>query len=142
MSEYTCHSGEVNFNHSRLTSVKDQKIQRIDCDVNFWKTTVTERLGLANGAKGGLTLFKTRPENHRMFAEQMTSEMSILVKAPTREVDEWKHPNKSRDNHLFDCVVGASAVADMIGIKPDNDRQKPITKGERLRRQRKKVKYI
>ena len=70
MSEYTCHSGEVNFNHSRLTSVKDQKIQRIDCDVNFWKTTVTERLGLANGAKGGLTLFKTRPENHRMFADK------------------------------------------------------------------------
>ena len=142
MSEYACHSGEVNFNHSRLTSVKDQKIQRIDCDVNFWKTTVTERLGLANGARGGLTLFKTRPESHRMFAEQMTSEMSILVKSPTREIDEWKHPNKSRDNHLFDCIVGASAVADMIGIKPDNDRAKTMTKGERLRRNRRKVKYI
>ena len=142
MSEYTCHSGEVNFTNARLTAVKDQKINRIDCDVNYWKSIVTERLSLANGAKGGLTLFKARPERHRMIADQVTSEMSILVKAPTREVGEWKHPNKSRDNHLLDCLVGASAVADMIGIKPDNDRQQSMTKGERLRRQRKKVKYI
>jgi hypothetical protein len=143
MSEYSCNSGEMNFNHARLSVPKDQKIRRIDCDVNYWKTVVAERLGLANGSKGGLTLFKERPERHKMFAEQMTSEMSILVKSPTREVDEWKHPNRSRDNHLFDCVVGASAAADMIGIKPDNDKPKMMTKGERLRRNRRsKVKYL
>lgn len=144
MAEYTCAAGELNFNHSRLTKVKDQPIRRADADVNYWKTKVIERLSLAPSAKGSLSLFKARPEHHKMIAEQLTAEMSILVKAPTREVSEWKHPNKHMDNHLFDCVVGASAAADMEGIKPSNDKGKPtMTKGERLRRnQRSKVKYL
>lgn len=143
MSEYSCHAGEMNFNHARLARVKDQPIRRVDCDVNYWKSKVTERLALSPGSKGCLTLYKDKPERHKMMAEQLTAEGFKLVKSGAREVEEWSLFNKGRDNHLFDCVVGAAAAADMEGIKPENDKLQPMTKGERLRRQRRsKVKYL
>ena len=52
------------------------------------------------------------------------------------EVDEWKHPDRTLDNHLFDCVVGATVAADLEGIRPQGEHnKKAMTKGERLRRQ-------
>ena len=143
MVEYKRVAGERNWDHARKSRVKDQPIFRIDCDVNYWKTDVTERLALPVGSRGGITLYKGGDREHRMVAEQFTAEHPVMVKSATRTVSEWKHIDKSRDNHLFDGIVGCACAADMEGIKTTkSQKDDKITKGERLRRQKsKRIKY-
>jgi len=48
-----------------------------------------------------------------MFADHMASETPVTVECNGVLFEEWKCiPN--RDNHFFDCVVGASVAASFL----------------------------
>lgn len=89
-------------------------IRHVMYDTNYWKTFLHGRLAVAMGDAGCLSLFGSNPNAHRMLAEHLTAEYPVRTAGRDRELDEWK-PRVNRDNHLFDCLVGAAVAASMEG---------------------------
>jgi nitrous oxidase accessory protein NosD len=50
-----------------------------------------------------------------MYADQLTAETRVLTEGRGRKVDEWVLPDKTKDNHFFDCTVGCHVSASMNG---------------------------
>jgi phage terminase large subunit GpA-like protein len=84
-------------------------------DTNHWKRFVHDRLAVAIGDDGCLTLWGNRPAEHIMFAEHLTAESPTMVTANGRTVGEWSMRPGRSDNHLFDGMVGCAVAASMSG---------------------------
>jgi hypothetical protein len=52
-----------------------------------------------------------------MLSEHLTSEYFVKTEARGRTVDEWKQRPEQPDNHWFDCLVGSSVAASMMGAR-------------------------
>ena len=104
----------------RMPTVKGLRAVRyVLFDTNFWKSFVHSRLALPLGDRGTISIFGTKPEQHRLFAEHLTSEHRIRTQAKERIVDEWKLKRGTRENHWFDCLVGCAVAASIQGIAPE-----------------------
>jgi len=91
-------------------------------DTNAAKSFVHSRFGVAMGGIGCLSLWGRDAGAHRMVADHCLAEYPVRTTAKGREVDEWKlKPN--RDNHWFDCLVGATVAASMQGASLEEMRQ-------------------
>jgi phage terminase large subunit GpA-like protein len=82
-------------------------------DTNFWKTFVTARMRLALGDPESISI---NQGSHDLLIEHFTAEYPVRVEARGRVVDEWKL--QGRDNHWFDCMVGAAVAASIAGVRP------------------------
>lgn len=60
-------------------------------------------------------LIGDRPDQHRMFAEQVTAEYFVRTEGRGRTVGEWKARPEQPDNHWLDCLVGCAVAASMQG---------------------------
>jgi hypothetical protein len=85
-------------------------------DTNFWKSFMHSRLCVSMGDKGCLSLFGNTPAAHEMLADHMTSEYFIRTEGRGRAVEEWKLRAENAENHYFDCVVGATMAASLLGV--------------------------
>jgi len=99
------------------SATKKRALRHLRIDTNWWKSFLYERLTTAIGDKGALTIFGTKPEGHRMFAEHLCAEYRVRTAGQGRTLDEWKLPPHQPDNHWFDCLVGAAACASMLGCR-------------------------
>ncbi|NRA40437.1 MAG: phage terminase large subunit family protein [Planctomycetes bacterium] len=127
-SEYTKKRGDLIGHNWRLPSVKGKRATRyIIYDTNYWKTFFNERLCLALGNTGTLSLFGKDPEHHRTFSEHLSAEYAIETQGRGRTVHEWKIKPERADNHWFDCMVGCMVAASFQGIGLDmtNNAQRP-----------------
>ncbi|MBX3397497.1 MAG: phage terminase large subunit family protein [Gemmataceae bacterium] len=98
----------------------------VSYDTNAWKSFVSERLATPLGSHGALGVFagetgvklSPRPAaaRHRLLFEHLSSEFAVTTKGPWREVDEWKL-QPGRENHWWDCLVGAAVAASIDGLK-------------------------
>jgi len=61
-----------------------------------------------------------------MLAEQWSAEYPVRVEARGRTVDEWRLI-PGRDNHWWDCIVGAAVAASFIGVSAVGAESKPAT---------------
>ncbi len=84
-------------------------------DTNYWKSFVHARLAVPMGDPGCLSLYGSKPESHRLFAEHLTSEYRVKTEGRGRTVDEWKLRVDGLDNHWLDCLVGTAVAASMHG---------------------------
>ena len=85
---------------------------------NNWKSAVTQRLGMALGEVGSISLFGRAPEAHRLFAEHLMAEKPTRLTALTtgRTVAEWGPRGPlGADNHWLDGLVGCAVAASMEG---------------------------
>ena len=82
-------------------------------DTNFWKSFCAARLRMTLGDPEAITLHEG---NHDLLVEHLTSEFPVRTEARGRVVDEWK--KAGRDNHWFDCLVGAAVAASISGLQP------------------------
>jgi hypothetical protein len=116
MREWPRREGERAGLNWRLSAARGGKAARqVVYDANFWKTFVFARLSTAIGDRGSLSLFGTRPADHRLFADHLTSEYRTKTAGKGRELYEWsKRPNA--ENHWLDCLVGAFVAASMQGV--------------------------
>jgi len=89
-----------------------QKQRHVLYDTNAWKTFIAARLKLPVGDPQGLTI---HAGEHDMLAEQLASERPTRVESKVRVVDEWRLI-PGRDNHLWDCLVGAAVAASYSGL--------------------------
>lgn len=89
-------------------------LRHIIYNTNYWKSFVCNRLNMPIGEKSSLSIYGNRTTNHETFFTQLQAEYKIRTESQGRVVDEWKC-RIGRDNHFFDCVVGASVAASYLG---------------------------
>jgi len=107
-------------------------IRHVLFDTNFWKSFVHARLAVAMGDRGCLSLFGDAPEQHRLFAEHLTSEYRVKTEGRGRTVDEWKLRPERGDNHWFDGLVGCAVAASMQGIVLSGTESSPAPQRQRV----------
>lgn len=144
-SEYHKRKGDYIGHHWRIPPAKKGQVRCIHSDVNYWKSYLMEALKTPKGATGALTLWGNNPSYHRLFADQLTAEVCIMVTANERTVAEWKDPPHHPDNHFLDCTCGALMCANMLGASLNP--VKPQTKTSNApqvqpTKQRNRVSYI
>ncbi len=114
-TEYRKNQGDrIGFNWMIPNVRKKRSIRYILYDTNFWKSFFRERLFTATGDPGSLTIFGSDEEQHRLLAEQLSSEQSEPIAGRGRTVDVWKML-PGRENHWFDCGVGCMVAASERG---------------------------
>lgn len=115
--EYQRRPGDRAGHHWRVPATQGRAIRQVLMDVNYWKSFLHTRLGVAMGDKGCLSLYGDKPERHRMLADHLTSESCDRQFSETygRWVDVWKRKAGNPDNHLLDCLVGCAVAASMGG---------------------------
>ena len=115
-SEYKRRPGDrVGLNWRVPTIHGKRAIRHVIYDTNWWKSFTHARLAVAMGDRGCLSIFGDRPDQHRMFAEQVTAEYFVRTEGRGRTVDEWKARPEQPDNHWLDCLVGCAVAASMQG---------------------------
>jgi hypothetical protein len=115
-SEYKRKQGDRVGLNWRIPNVRGKRaIRHIVYDTNWWKSFVHARLAVSMGDRGCLSLFGSKPETHRLFAEQVTAEYFVKTTGRGRTVDEWKLRPEQSDNHWLDCLVGNAVAASIQG---------------------------
>ena len=95
----------------------------VSVDTNYWKSQVHTAFRILPGSRGSLTLWGRDAETHKMFSEHMNAEVAKLVEHSGNTIYEWQD-TPGRDNHFFDCLVGAMVAASHCGIK--SAEEKPV----------------
>lgn len=118
ISDYKKRPGDLIGHNWRSPNTKETKrsVRHVLFDTNYWKSFSHERLRVAIGDIGCLSLFGDNPREHELYSEHLTAEYRIRTEGRGRVVDEWKVSPGRADNHWFDCLVGNCVAASMIGV--------------------------
>jgi len=112
---------------------------RIIFDSNAWKSLIIARLQTAVGDPGALTVFSGF--DHWLLNDHFHAEYAVEVFARGIRKDEWKQ-KPGADNHWFDCIVGAAALASYSGCNVpswgDGSRVRRVSFAERQAAQQQK----
>jgi len=132
-SEYKRRPGDRVGHNWRMPNVHGKRaVRHALFDTNYWKSFIHARLAVAMGDRGCLSLFGDKADQHRLFAEHLTSEYRVKTEGRGRTVDEWKMRPERGDNHWFDCLVGCAVAASIQGaVLQGTDGQAP-PKRERI----------
>lgn len=113
-------------------------------DTYPWKNLIYERLLTPLGEPSNLTLFGSRPTDHRLLADHVTSEHRTKEDGRGRTVVTFSL-EPGRDNHLFDALVGAAVAASIQGcsvLEPTSaPPRKPDAKTARANYERKRQEF-
>ena len=102
----------------------------VEIDANYWKSTVRDRIQTPFGDAGCLSIYG-EPRQHEDLAAQCLAEYFIVVESDGRRVEEWEQiPH--RDNHLWDCLVGAAVAASQLGVHVTGSSPRPSKKPLRI----------
>jgi hypothetical protein len=140
ISEYSRKRGDRIGHYWWVPSARRRRLLRtVHLDTNYWKTFVHTRLAVMPGDKGCLSLFGSKPSEHRLFADHVTAEYRVRTEGRGRKVDEWKLPPSKADNHWLDCLVGCAVAASMLGVSV---MEPAAPNGKRIKRRRAAVTYL
>ncbi len=115
-SEYKRKVGDRIGHNWRVPNVQGKRaIRHALFDTNYWKSFVHARLAVPMGDRGCLSLFGDKPDQHRLFADHITSEYRVKTEGRGRTVDEWKMRPERGDNHWFDGLVGCAVAVSILG---------------------------
>ena len=135
MSEYKKTRGDRVGHYWRIPVGMRGKLRQFNHDVNYWKSWTASRLRTAIGDRGALTFYGKDRSRHRLFADHCTAEYFQEIENTTygRKVQEWFMRPQKRDNHLWDCLVGCSALASKCGVQSHTLSQQRRGGGRRRR---------
>lgn len=100
-------------------------------DANSWKSFVSSRLKVPLGGHGALMLFGSSDRAHAMFADHVTAEFPRPKPGRGRMFDAWEC-HAGRDNHLWDCLVGAGVLASVLGASLPETKAAPKKRRQSL----------
>jgi len=84
-ADYRRKAGDEVGHNWRIPNVRGKKMPRhVMYDTNYWKTFVHERLAVAKGDGGCLSLWGRKADQHRLFAEHLTAEVPIKTRGLAR----------------------------------------------------------
>ena len=95
-------------------------LRQISVDVNHWKTFCSRRLMAPPGTRGTFSVFGENVSVHRRLAEQLSSEYPVVVTKNSETYDEW-NLKPGRENHWWDCLVGATVALSVCGCVPRSE---------------------
>ena len=75
-----------------------------------------------------------KPEQYRMFFEQITAAYRVTTQGRGRTVDEWKMRPEQSDNHWLDCLVGCAVANSIQGAVLFGTGPTPVQKERKHRR--------
>lgn len=123
----SAHQTQINDYHKRpgeklgdgwiLGLAGPDRLRLLRFDSNFWKSRVAGMLTRPMGARGGVTLYGSRPVDHELLAAHLTAEFPTRVEAKGTAVDVWQR-RPDAENHLLDALVGACVCASFEGLSP------------------------
>ena len=117
MSTWAKKPGEVKGDNWIVKSAPEQGFRVVQFDANYWKSRVAGHIAAAMGDQSSLSIFGTKPEEHRTFARHLVAEYRVPTTGRGRSLDEWKlKPNKP-DNHWWDGLVGNAVAASTLGCR-------------------------
>jgi hypothetical protein len=117
MSEWHNKPGDrLGFNWRIGTMDEKLRVRGVTFDTNFWKSFIHSRLACAMGDRGCLTINGSKPDDHRLLADHLTSEYRVRTEGRGRTVDEWKNSPERPDNHFWDALVMAAVAASIQGV--------------------------
>lgn len=101
-------------------------IRHVNYDTNHWKTFVQNRMMVAIGDPGALTLFGRKPAMHARFAEHFRAEYPVVTRNENtgRTVVVWKS-KPFIDNHWWDGLVGCAVGASIQGCALPSQQPSP-----------------
>jgi phage terminase large subunit GpA-like protein len=135
MLEYARKRGDqMGWNWYIPPPIRGRSGRYIRFDTNHWKRFVHDRLAVAVGDDGCLTLWGKSATRHTMFAEHLTAESPTTVTANGRTVGEWSMRPGRVDNHWLDCIVGCAVAASMLGASLPGARVVKQVKRKRYKR--------
>ena len=115
MAEWPVKAGERRGWFWNTGKIAHRTLRHVRFDANHWKSFLHARFAAALGDRGGLTLFGSRADEHRLIGEHVTAESPVMVAANGRTVAEWRMRPGFTDNHWFDTLVGCAVAASMGG---------------------------
>jgi hypothetical protein len=135
MSSYKRKPGERHGHHWYIPNInKTGEFTHVAIDTNYWKTFIHERLFVAAGDHGSMTLFGKGGHQHALFAEHVAgSEGWVRTEGHGRTVYQWAPKVGGLDNHWLDCMVGCSVAASMCGCTLSGHGVKGVSKRERIK---------
>ena len=136
MNEYKKKPGERVGHNWRIPNVgRSRSIRHLIYDANYWKSFLHARLRVGMGDPGGFVLHDPgKGHTHRMLADQLTAEQRVVTEGRGRVVDEWKHTDRTRDNHFLDVFTACHVAACMEGARiPEMQGGASLKQRERVR---------
>lgn len=118
------------------TKPKGNQMVGVIYDTWYWKTRWHNAFALPLGSAGCVSLFKSDPGLHQMFAEHAcSSETPKKVASGGRTIVQWEE-KPTHDNHLLDCAVGSMVAASMVGVSTAEYQPQKQAARIRMRRMR------
>lgn len=116
--EYQKRPGDRVGHRWRIPAAQGRAVRQALVDANYWKTFIHSGLATTTGDRVCLSLFGSKPEAHRMYADHLTAEKHDLQFSKTfgRWVDVWGNKTGRHDNHFFDTLAGCAVAASMLGV--------------------------
>jgi hypothetical protein len=134
MGEYYKKVGEKAGFNWRIKPSPHRGLRYVLYDTNFWKSFIHTRLSVPMGSRSCLSLFGTKPDQHRLFADHLCAEFRIRTEGRGRVCEEWKIKPERPDNHWFDGLVGCAVAASMGGVSlPETTDAGPRKPRERIK---------
>lgn len=103
--------------HWTLKKPQGRFLRQCLVDTNYWKSQLYDSLRVSASHPMALKWFKGLPSDHQMIADHCTAEYAVRVEAKGRKIDEWQLKSGKPDNHLFDCLVGNTVAASLLGLR-------------------------
>lgn len=99
-----------------ITRQRKEKVSVVHVDVDYWKTRVHERLTVATGEAGALTLFDAPPQKHLTYARHLTAEKQVEEWVPGKgTVIRWEQVRKG--NHFLDATELGIVAGQHLGSR-------------------------
>lgn len=114
MDEWPRREGERAGPSWRLGPTGTGRARVLKFDPDHWKTFLADRLTTPPGGGGALQYFGAAA-SHKMLADHLSAEYATRVSVGPRTFDRWD-ARPSRDNHLFDVLVGCCVAASVLGL--------------------------
>lgn len=102
----------------------------VHADVNYWKTQAHAGLCLPVEHGEAFVFPSDDFSALQILADHCVSETSVRCEAKGKVVDEWQLKGNSRDNHLWDNIVGCYVAANMAGSRKRSTRNEQKTRRE------------
>ena len=101
-------------NYQHWVERRSESPVNVHVDANFWKTHTARRLLTTVGAPSSLVLPGSEPNENRLLVEHLTAETPKQMTYDGASGTVWEQP-PGRDNDWWDCIVGCTAAASMVG---------------------------
>jgi len=116
MNEYRKDVGDIMGWNWRIDAKSQAKGRFVSFDTYAWKSFFAESLLAPAGASGSFYLPGGTLQEHPLLTMHLLAEYREPTWGLGRRVEKWMPRPNRRENHWWDCCVGAAVAASVLGV--------------------------